>query len=188
MNNKFFPNDDDKLSFVMKIYEEEIHNRNIWVKESAIKLNEALNRQQPASIVINYAMSIINHAMLVLRLVDIEASGARDKEKAQERAQILHLRNPGFLEPPESLRDIRNDYEHFEARLDKWATSNNPMTYIDLIVGRPIFVSNANDQDIFRHFAGSKLMFWNKSVDLQEVVDWVEIMSTVITENNRKRL
>jgi hypothetical protein len=52
--------------------------------------------------------------------------------KAMERARILNERNPEFPEAPPALRDIRNDFEHFEARLDEWATSENPNAFIDL--------------------------------------------------------
>jgi hypothetical protein len=39
-----------------------------WIKESVGKLNEALNVRL-SSLVIHYAMSVMNHAMLALRLV-----------------------------------------------------------------------------------------------------------------------
>lgn len=190
MTNVFFPNDAEKLSYVMRIYEEEINNRNDWIQENAIQLNEAM-KSKSASIVINYAMSIINHAMLVLRLVDKEAIGARtwgnEKAKGMERAKILHERNPEFPEPPLSLRKIRNDFEHFEARIDEWATSPDPNVYIDLNVGGGILIPSMKSQDTFRQLEGTNLTFWNDGVDLQEVVSWVDEMSSIVIKNNRER-
>ncbi|ALC92054.1 hypothetical protein AM500_21340 [Bacillus sp. FJAT-18017] len=189
MDNQFFPNDEGKLSFVMRIYEEEINNRNDWIKENAIQLVEA-SKTKSASIVISYAMSIINHAMLVLRLVDEEAIGARQRNnehaKAVERAKILRERNPEFPEPPESLRAIRNDYEHFEARLDQWATSENPNMFIDLNVGS-MLIPQSQNQETFRQLEGTTLKFWNNTVDLQEVLNWVDGMSQMVIKNNRER-
>ncbi|MBU8773193.1 hypothetical protein [Cytobacillus oceanisediminis] len=184
MNNQFFPNDEEELNFVMRIYEGEINTRNDWIKENARLLNEA----KSASIVINHAMAIINHAMLVLRLIDIEAVGARlkDKEKAIERATILNNRNQGIPKPPKTLRNIRNDYEHFEARLDKWATSSNPSMYIDLIVGGEEFIFDNIPKDTFRKLEGSNLTFWNTKIDLQEVINWVEEVCKIINESNNR--
>lgn len=181
MRNDFFPNETDKLDYVMQVYENEIATRHEWIIENVEKLNKA-NLESSASITISYAMSIVNHAMLVLRLVDKKAVGAREfeKKKAKERAKILHERNPGLPTPPQSLRRIRNDYEHFESRLDEWATSANPSYFIDLNVGNGISVTDANPKDELRSLVDTKLIFWNNSVDLQEIIDWVNEMIFLI--------
>lgn len=137
MNYKFFPKNEDKLNFVMEIYEGEISNRRDWINESVIRLNEALSEQLSPSIIIHYAMTIINHAMVVVRIIDREAISSKksNKAKSKERAEILHNRNPGLPEPPVNLRKIRNDFEHFEERLDEWASAPNPNIHIDLNMG-----------------------------------------------------
>lgn len=185
----FFPNDPEKLDFVMAIYEQEILNRNKWIVVSVENINIELNSSKEngsslASIVINQAMAIINHAMLVLRLVDIKAIGARNIEKSKERAMLLHSRNNEFVEPPKSLRSIRNDYEHFEERLDEWATKANPNYYIDLNIGANLIGGDFSKKDVFRNLNETKLTFWNKEVDLQEVINWVGHMARVIIQNN----
>lgn len=186
MNNTFFPNNNEKLDFVMKIYEQEISTRDKWIKENIDRLNQAIN-ESSASITISYAISIINHAILVFRLIDLEAITARDseKEKAKERAKILHERNPKLPKPPASLREIRNDFEHFESRLDQWATSTNPNYYIDLNIGEGIYAPEANTKDNFRSLVGSELIFWNNSVNLQEVVDWVSQIDAIISAQQK---
>lgn len=185
MNNIYFPNETNKLNHVIAIYESEISTRNEWIEENVDRLNESMEHSS-ASIIISYAISIVNHAMLVLRLVDKSATGARKennkKEKAIERAKILHEKHPNLPNPPGKLRLIRNDYEHFESRLDEWATSANPSYYIDLNVGGGIKVTGSKRKDEFRSLVGFNLMFWNNSLDLQEVVEWINQMNVVITE------
>ncbi|MBU9723063.1 MULTISPECIES: hypothetical protein [Bacillaceae] len=186
MSYQFFPNNQEKLNYVMRIYEEEINNRNDWIKENAEQLNSSFQTKS-ASVVINYAIGIINHAMLVVRLVDIEAIGSRNKQRSKERAKLIHERNPGLPNPPSSLRLIRHDYEHFEERLDEWATQENPNTFVDLTVGGGIMLPQQNTQDTFRQLEETTLKFWNHSIDLQEVVTWVDEMSCIVVKNNRER-
>lgn len=90
-------------------------------------------------------------------------------------------------DPPSSLRSVRNDYEHFEARLDAWSTSPDPTAYLDLIVREAVFIENASTQDKFRHLVGSTLTFRNREIDLEEVLDWIKKTSEIIAENNRER-
>lgn len=192
MNNKYFPNSPQDLSYVMRIYEDEILTRKDWINESVEKMNNALNdSNSPTSIIILYAMSIINHAMVIVRILDKNGTSSRkrEKERSKERARILHERNPGLPKPPKMLRDIRNDYEHFEEKIDQWATTSKTMSYVDLIVfkGGPLAISGVNEQDIFRRLEGNNLTFWNNKVNLQEVIDWVEEISEIVSENNRHR-
>lgn len=116
--------------------------------------------------------------MVIVRILDTEATSSRKKDKgrAKERARILHERNPCLPGPPKTLRGIRNDFEHFEKRLDVWATSSNQHIYIDLNMGELegfIQIPGMEDQDVFRHLQGHNLTFWNKSVNLKEVIHWV---------------
>jgi len=138
-----------------------------------------LNKAQKPSSIISYAMSIINHTMVIVRILDKEAisSKKKDKERSIERAKILHQRTPNLENPPHSLRIIRNDYEHFEERLDEWAVNSKSNNYIDLNVSNhgPI-VSGVEDRDIFRQLEGHNLTFWNNSVNLQETVTWANMV------------
>ncbi len=102
MENNYFPNNAKELSRVMEIYEQEILNRREWINESVERYNESKDNSKRPSVVINYAMSIINHAMVVVRMLDKKAVSSRksDKERSKERAKILHERNPGIPDPP----------------------------------------------------------------------------------------
>jgi len=181
---KFFP--EEKLPQSMRIYEWEINNRYLWVKEHVINLYHALQKEDYRS-VINNSISIINHSMVILRLVDTDAIGARNKERAKERAKILHERNPGFPEPPKELRTIRNAYEHFEERLDEWAANPESYDYIDLAVGGNFHQTNTSS-NVFRYFEGTTLMFWENKINLLELADWVCAMRDEIVKNNRELL
>lgn len=190
MENKFFPNETEELNRVMEIYEQEILNRKEWINESVKRYNEARDGNGGASIIINYAMSIINHAMVIVRILDKEAISSRkhDKKRSKERANILHERNPGLPDPPEKLRRIRNDYEHFEEKIDVWATSSKSNVYIDLGVISPgaVIYSEAKENEIFRQIEGYELTFWNNRVNLQEVIQWVSAVSDIVNEEQHQ--
>jgi hypothetical protein len=194
MNNIYFPNDERDLDFVMEIYESEIKNRRIWMKEVALQLNKIIKSEIPSpSIAIFYASSIVSQAMLILRLIDKEAISARkannEKKKSKERAKIIHERNPDLPEAPNDLRRIRNNYEHFEAKLDEWATTPRPKSYIDLnmVIGTaPMIGGGFHEKDVFRSLENMNLKFWNREVNLQEVADWVNQVGQIIEENGKQ--
>lgn len=168
----------------MMVYELEIINRFFMIIESLNCWVIAHRAKNPRG-VMTHSISIINHAMLVLRLIDTEALGARNKDRAKERARILWERNPGFLKPPQNLREIRNDFEHFEERLDIWVTNNDSSNFIDLNVGSD-YTTVGEKNEVFRHLEGSSLMFWGKQVDLMEVVEWVHGMCEEINKNSKE--
>ncbi len=92
-----------------------------------------------------------------------------------------------FQTPPFKLRRIRNDYEHFEEKLDDWATNSKTNIYIDLNIVSPgiNFFPGAED-NVFRQLEGYNLTFWNNSVNLQEVIQWVSETSSLINENSNE--
>ncbi|QHA90165.1 hypothetical protein [Bacillus sp. N1-1] len=185
MSNIFFPDDETELGKVMRIFEQEFEVRNNWIREASINFNQALS-VKPSFNAFNHAISIINHAMVLVRIIDLDAIGSRDVLRSKERAKILHERNPRMLPPPETLRNIRNDFEHLEERMDRWATSTYEKQYIDLAIGNG-YLLRGSEMDTFRKLEGTKLKFWNNEVDLQEVIDWVEETNRIIIDNNNKR-
>ncbi|MFD2637680.1 hypothetical protein [Piscibacillus salipiscarius] len=183
MDNKYFPNNPNELDRIMRLYEQEIQIRKEWMNECVVQLQHALKNSTP-SMVIHYATSVINQAMVIVRILDKDATSSRpkDKERSKERAKIIHDRNPELIEPPEMLRKIRNDYEHFEERMDDWATTSVSKNYVDLIVSDSESggISGIEETDKFRQLTAGYLTFWNTEVDLQEVINWVGKVSRTI--------
>jgi len=71
---------------------------------------------------------------------------------------------------------IRNDFEHFDERLDKWWAQSNNHNYMDMSIG-PIrtTVSGLSETDIFRGFnpQTGDVMFWDTDFNLNAVVNEV---------------
>jgi hypothetical protein len=181
MENKFFPNQKDRLNFVIETYATEIKLRRNWVLEAARELNSTMEDGQPVTAVIRRAIDMINNAMVIVRILDEEGIGARNKERAKERARLIRERWPDLPQPPQGLRNIRNDYEHFEERLDQWAVSSDRKVIADMNFGPE--VGGTEVYENLRRLSGSTLHFWSNSVDLNEVLDWaLDVVDVIMKE------
>jgi hypothetical protein len=185
---KHFVFEEDTIDFILKSYAEEIILRSEWINESYQELQESLQGYNTSKI-IRKANDIINNAMVILRLIDSTGARKQEVERANERVELIKRKWPQIPnDPPEGLRDIRNDYEHFEARLDEWAVTSPRHFIVDMFVGRKprIGPSELNHQEYLRGFDGEKLHFWDHSVDINEVVEWAETVANSVSSGKRK--
>ncbi|WP_349768588.1 hypothetical protein [Priestia megaterium] len=82
-------------------------------------------------------MDLVSHAIVISRIIDLEAAGARKQEikRVKERVKFIRERWPTLpLDMPKGLRSIRNHYEHFDTRLDKWASQSTKPLIRDMNV------------------------------------------------------
>jgi len=168
--NKYFPNDEENLRFILSIYSEEIRLRAKWTISAAEEVNKKLEDNSPASEIIREAIDVINNAMSILRMIE-KAGLAKKVALVEERINILTNRW-NFPDPPSGLRLIRNRLEHFEENLDKWVVESPNHIHVDLHVGEP--VGGVMPFDHFRRFEGDTFYFWGESVNLSEVCKWVQ--------------
>jgi hypothetical protein len=185
---RHFVFDEDSIDFILESYAGEIILRSEWITESYHELQESLQGYS-ASKVIRKANDIINNAMVILRLIDSTGARRNEVERANERVELIKKKWPQIpSDPPEGLRKVRNDYEHFEARLDEWAVTSPKHFLVDMYVGRKprIGPTQLKPQEYLRGFEGEKLHFWDNSVDIAEVVEWAETVANSVSSGKRK--
>jgi hypothetical protein len=76
--------------------------------------------------------------------------------------------------------DLRNHFEHFDERIDRWWTESPNHAYIDRIIGPPNAISGTSvtDVDCFRQYnpATNQANFWGVDHDIQAIVSAAEAL------------
>lgn len=177
---KYFPQEKEDLNFILDVYAAEIQIRANWIIETAEEINTGLKNYEQASSTIRKCMDLIGNAIVILRIIDHTFALKVEKEKAKERVELILQRWPEInnQKAPEGLRSIRNDYEHFESRLDTWATTSKNRLIADMNIGPEIYGLGTHEN--LRRFEGDTLYFWDRSVNLSEVVKWSMELSNVV--------
>ena len=82
-------------------------------------------------------------------------------------------------ESPLSSRRLRNDFEHFDERLEEWFGKSEDHNYIGRLIGDPdgiVVAGRGVPEDKFGHFDPSTTLvsFWERSASLQAVLSEAE--------------
>jgi hypothetical protein len=75
---------------------------------------------------------------------------------------------------PLNSRRLRNDFEHFDERIEEWFATSKNHNYFGRSIGRnAIFVEGAPPTDAFGNFdpPTATVTFWERSASLKEVVE-----------------
>lgn len=167
------------------LYAREILLRAEWVRAAYAECRAGVGSHCPPSYTIRRGLEVVAHAMAILRILD--ATGARDRPRAEQRVQDLHDEWLGLPTAPARLRDIRNHYEHFEERgLDDWVECGNRdwvdmnAAYggsIDMLIGNAITHIRWLDEKGGR----CRLGMLDEAVDLDDILQWVEEVASIVS-------
>jgi len=110
------------------------------------------------------------------------------KESCRQRAD--ELRNLLDVDENSALKDreLRDHFEHFDERIQKWANRAGPKNYIDnnVIIGMTLeqAIRGASSQDIFRTYVSPPptVLFWDGTYELQPVVEALRKLVSKIPE------
>lgn len=96
-------------------------------------------------------------------------SEERMSGRAVELKQSLGVDDNSPLEP----RRFRNHFEHFDERLEKWATASKQRNFVDSNVGPAGMISGIDPEDYLRNFDTSNyaLTFRGDVYKLQPIID-----------------
>lgn len=72
--------------------------------------------------------------------------------------------------------DMRNNFEHFDERLDRWWKDSPHHNYIDLNIMPRSAIGGVDDSDVFRMFdpATTDLIFWSERFNIQAIVNEIQ--------------
>lgn len=109
---------------------------------------------------------------------------SRNKDRREELRESLGIKDNSPLEP----RTFRNHFEHFDERLENWATSSERHNLVDSSVGPPDAIVGIDVQDFLRCFDPTSwtLYFRGDKYKLKPIIDAIyELYPKVLTEANR---
>ena len=72
--------------------------------------------------------------------------------------------------------DMRNNFEHYDERIDRWWRESPNHLHLDKMMGSPSEVGGLTDIDMFRVYDPSarSIVFWGESFELQPIAAEVE--------------
>jgi|SRR5690348_9700266 len=82
---------------------------------------------------------------------------------------------------PLKLTSMRNNFEHFDERLDKWYATSTSRNHLDYMIGSPNVVKGMADIDMFRVFDNTTgdVVFWGKRYPLKLIVAEVQRLKAI---------
>jgi len=89
---------------------------------------------------------------------------------------------------PIKQRTFRNHFEHFDERLEKWATSSKRHNFVDSNIGPHNMVEGVDPEDILRNFDPIcwTLTFGGNKYELKPIIEAIyELYSKVAAEANK---
>ncbi len=114
--------------------------------------------------------------------------GMRKTEKAL--AVRVPLRNSLQIRDDSPLRPLtmRNNYDHFDERLDQWWKESKRHNSVDLLIGARARIAGVDDIDRFRMYdpQTKDLMFWGETFNIGEIIEAIRQLHPVVTQEARK--
>jgi hypothetical protein len=95
------------------------------------------------------------------------SGGRKEAERTRLRESLAVADNSPLKDP-----DLRNDFEHFDSRVEKWFESSEHHNYIGRFVGPYGAVVGPATGDRFQHYDPDSgvATFWDHSVNLNDVL------------------
>lgn len=165
---------DDHL---LRIFQGELRTQCQFIIIGAQIVNSNLPRTDPATKQITGSGGVV---WFGLQGILISASNASKLLWGSRQEPVVEARRPlrESVEiddsSPLSSRRLRNDFEHFDERVEEWSGKSRDRNYIGRVIGPPgmIVVNDRDPTDKFGHFDPSTatVTFWERSADLNAIV------------------
>lgn len=116
----------------------------------------------------------IIHVSNVVKLVQPKISG--DLDFKNYRMKNLRNKYPKLPDIDQSLIFIRNDFEHFDERIDNWVINSKRHNYVDSNLGNINAIKGLDPKDNFRQYdpENKTLYFCGKEYPLEKLYDYIK--------------
>jgi hypothetical protein len=108
----------------------------------------------------------------------------RNREKISEARQPLRESLDVDDASPLYSLELRNHFEHYDERIDRWWNNSPNHIHVDRIIGPPELISGVEDTDRFRVLDptgpdGPRIIFWGQTFDLQPIASECERVQAI---------
>jgi hypothetical protein len=108
---------------------------------------------------------------------------------AMEAAR-LPLRDSLGVADSSPLRQVgmRNNYEHFDERLDKWWRDSKLHNKVDLVIGSRDAINGLDTDDGFRMFdpQTTDVMFWGQKFNINDIINEIVVLHSKAAQEASK--
>jgi len=131
---------------ILNIFREEVHLQSTFAIIAAEDLAGAITAQLSDRIWYSIQAFLVAAANVSKLLWPSRASQMQVLRRELRRR--LAVANPSALEP----RSLRDTFEHFDGRLEEWASISNRHNFVDRFVGQLSAIAGLEADDFMRHF------------------------------------
>lgn len=143
---------------------------------AAADLNESSKAMQQSRDTVR-AIHKVFYAIQNLLAASANVSKALWGQRGSRAAERQPLRDSIGISDASPLREVvmRNNFEHFDDRLDKWWSESSRHGMVDLNIGPLGSIGGVDDIDLFRFFdpRTTDIVFGGDRFNLQELIDEV---------------
>jgi hypothetical protein len=152
-------------TFLLRIFQHEVELQCKFIVTAALELKAALVTENTDEIW--KQLQIILVASANLSKMFWGSSGRKDAERAPLR-ESLQVADDSPLRDP----DLRNDFEHFDERLEEWFAKSEHRNYVGRMIGQPGGIVGIDPAERFQQFdpTTATVAFWDHAVSLNDVV------------------
>ena len=170
--------------FFIRIYTDQIVDQ---IKEAEKAYVLISNNPADHDSVFSAIHHFIIHVSNVVKLLHPNVKDDNDFRKYR----LLSIKKdyPGIPDIKPKDIGIRNDFEHFDERIDYWIINSKRHNYMDKSIGNVSSsqaVSGLDQKDNFRwfDFQSMTLYFCGKSYDLKSLFDYIGSVKSALTSNS----
>ncbi|CEG31458.1 hypothetical protein [Peribacillus simplex] len=125
-----------------------------------------------------YIQSFLNSTANVSKLL----FGTKDRVSAARKTlrDSLNVSDDSVIK----IRDMRNHFEHFDERIEKWNKTSVRHNFADKLIGPTNMIQGLDQKDYFRHFDTTKgaITFNGEEYLIQPIVDELVKIHTVTSK------
>jgi hypothetical protein len=170
-------------TFVLRIFQSEVELQCKFILTATHELNAALLTMNGDEIWKQLQVVLVASANLSKMFWG--SSGKKQAERAALR-ESLQVGNDSPLRDP----DLRNDFEHFDERLEDWFSESEHRNFVGRNIGpeNMIVFGDQAPPDRFQHFdpATGTVTFWDHSVSINDVVNEAARILPLARQETRK--
>jgi hypothetical protein len=172
--------------YLLSIFQIELEMQCKFVLRGARQVNAAIRDQPEAEVAWFGLQSILISASNASKL--LWGAGRTDAERAHLNKARAPLRVSAGVEDDSPLNDrrVRNSFEHFDERLDRWFKKSESHIYVGRNIGPPdmVVIGDKPAEDHFGHYdpATTIVSFWDRSVEVGPIVLEVEKILRVLAD------
>lgn len=106
------------------------------------------------------------------------------RSRGEELRKSLGIEDKSLIHP----RKFRNHFEHFDEKLESWATSSKRHNFVDSNIGPPNMITGIDTEDFLRNFNHTTwtLTFRGDKYELKPIIDVIyKLYQKVLIEANK---